>query len=114
MYPSRKAAYLAFQSFKCGIGQDFYVWRPTGLDQLGRQDSKRTVVGRKGLVEAGHSPAYRGCLLHEIHIQTHLGKVKGSLNTGHTPANYQHRASLGTLLSSHTLLPNKMYSSNRN
>ena len=39
------------------ISKNFDIWRPTGLNQLGRQDSERTVVGREGLVQLGHHAA---------------------------------------------------------
>jgi hypothetical protein len=39
------------------ICENLYIWRPTGLNQLGRQDSERTVVGREGLVKLSHDTA---------------------------------------------------------
>jgi len=41
-----------------GVCNDFYIRRPTGLYQLGRQNSDGTVVGWKGLVQARHDTAY--------------------------------------------------------
>jgi hypothetical protein len=37
---------------------------PADLDQLGRDDSHGTVIGREGLVELSHNPADGGEFLH--------------------------------------------------
>ncbi len=41
-----------------GVCNDFYIRRPTGLYQLGRENSDGTVVGWKGLVQTCHDTAY--------------------------------------------------------
>ena len=41
-----------------GVCNDFYIRRPTGLYQLGRENSDGTVVGWKGLVKTCHDTAY--------------------------------------------------------
>ena len=55
-----KGTGFSFQGKEFGVGKNFDIGRPTGLDQFWRQDSERAVVGREGLVQLGHDPADGG------------------------------------------------------
>jgi hypothetical protein len=55
-----KVTWFSFQGKELGVGKNFDIGRPTGLDQFWRQDSERAVVGREGLVQLGHDPADGG------------------------------------------------------
>ena len=54
---SFESTWFPFKGKQVSICENLYIWRPTGLNQLGRQDSERTVVGREGLVQLGHHAA---------------------------------------------------------
>ena len=54
---SFKITWFALDGKQISICKNFDIWRPTGLNQLGRQDSERTVVGREGLIQLSHYPA---------------------------------------------------------
>jgi len=43
-----------FYTIDFSIAQDLYVWMPADLDQFGRENSHRAVIGGKGLVKLGH------------------------------------------------------------
>jgi hypothetical protein len=49
--------WFPLQGKQISICENLNIWRPTGLNQLGRQDSERTIVGWKGLVKLSHYPA---------------------------------------------------------
>ena len=53
----REVAGLALDPGEIGVAQNLDVWRPTGLNQLGRENSERAVIGGEGLVQLGHHPA---------------------------------------------------------
>ena len=54
---SFEISWFPLQRKQICIGKNLDIWRPTGLNQLGRQDSERTVVGREGLVQLSHHAA---------------------------------------------------------
>ena len=54
---SFKITWFSLNGMKITICENLYIWRPTGLNQLGRQDSERTVVGREGLIQLSHHAA---------------------------------------------------------
>ena len=49
-------------------GEKFYIQMPADLDQLGRDNSHGTVVGRKSLVQLGHDPADSRVFLQQIDL----------------------------------------------
>ncbi len=57
MYPCQKVTRIAFDTYKVSIGDNFYIGRPTGLNQFGSQNSDRTVLCGKGLIKLGHGTA---------------------------------------------------------
>jgi hypothetical protein len=48
---------LTGNAFKVCIGDQLNVQMPADLDQYGRDDSHRAVIGGKCLVQLGHDPA---------------------------------------------------------
>ncbi len=54
---SFKITRFSLEGMQITICENLDIWRPTGLNQLGRQDSERTVVGREGLVQLSHDTA---------------------------------------------------------
>ena len=52
-----KVSCFPFYTFNFSIGEDFYIWMPADLDQLGCEYSHGAVIGRKGLVKLGHMAA---------------------------------------------------------
>lgn len=54
---SFKITWFSLEGKQITVCENLYIWRPTGLNQLGRQDSERTVVGREGLVKLSHNAA---------------------------------------------------------
>jgi hypothetical protein len=75
---------------KIRVTDYFDIWRPTGLYQLRRQDSKRTIIGRKCFIELGHGTAHSRSLFHQIDVISKFGEIKGSLHTGDTTADDHH------------------------
>ena len=47
---------LSLYTLYFGIGEDLYVGVPADLDQLGRENSHRAVIGGVGLVQLSHVP----------------------------------------------------------
>jgi hypothetical protein len=52
-----EVAGVALDAFKIRIGDQFDVQMPADLDQYGRNNSHRTVIGGKRFVQLGHNPA---------------------------------------------------------
>ena len=48
---------------------------PADLDQFGREDSHRAVIGGKSLVKLGHVPANARSFLNQINLETGSGKI---------------------------------------
>jgi hypothetical protein len=89
-YFSFKITSLTLKREKISVTDYFDIWRPTGLYQLRRQDSKRTIVGRKRFIELGHGTADSRPLFHQIDIIAKFGEIKSSLDTGDTTADNHH------------------------
>jgi hypothetical protein len=53
---------------------------PADLDQLGRENSHRAVIGWKGLIELGHVTADARPFLNQVHFEPGSGEVKRGLN----------------------------------
>jgi len=54
---------------------------PADLDQFGREDSHRAVIGGIGLIKLSHLAANGGRFLNQINPITRIGKIQGGLNT---------------------------------
>jgi len=87
-----ESARFAVQGKKIGVGKNFNIWRPTGLYQLWRQDSERTVIGRESLVQLGHYPADRSRFFHQVDVIPQFGQIQGRLHTGYPPSDDHYRA----------------------
>jgi hypothetical protein len=94
---------LEFQ--KIAICQKLNVQMPADLDQFGRDNSHRTVVGGEGLVQLGHQSADGGRLFHEVHQVSGVGKIQGCLHSGDTASHNQNGPADA---SSHVVLLNKL------
>jgi hypothetical protein len=94
---------LEFQ--KIAICQKLNVQMPADLDQFGRDNSHRTVVGGEGLVQLGHQSADGGRLFHEMHQVSGVGKIQGCLHSGDTASHNQNGSADD---SSHFVLLNKL------
>jgi hypothetical protein len=69
---------------------------PADLDQFGRDNSHRAVVGGKGFIQLGHGPANSRRFFHYINIEPRIGKIQGRLHAGNTAAD-NHNGSLRRL-----------------
>ena len=85
---SHEVARLALQINQLGQGEDFDIRIAARLNQLGCEDAKGTVVGGKGLVQAGHDTADGPGFLNQIHLVAKFSQVKGGLDTGHAAAGH--------------------------
>ncbi len=65
-----KFSCFPFYTVNFSICQNLYVGMPADLDQFGRENSHRAVIGGKGLVKLGHMAANAGPLLHQINLIT--------------------------------------------
>jgi hypothetical protein len=62
---------------------------PADLDQLGRQNSHRTVIGWKGFVKLGHVAADAGRLLDQVNLKPRCGKIERCLNAADSSTYHQ-------------------------
>ena len=60
---------------------------PADLDQFGRENSHRAVIGGKGLIQLGHMAADARPFLNQINLKTGSGKIKRGLDTTNSAAN---------------------------
>ena len=77
---------FSLQGNQISISKNFDIWRPTGLNQLGRQDSERTVVGRESLVQLSHYTADGRRFLNQVDVVPQIGQVESCLDPGDTAA----------------------------
>jgi len=96
-----KIAWLSVQGKKISVAQNFNIGRPTGLYQLRREYSKRTVVGRKGFIQLCHVAANGGFLFDQVNLETLFSQVEGGLHTGDPSADNHNRSND---FSSHAML----------
>jgi len=75
-----KVPCFSFYTVNVSIGQDLYVGVPADLDQFGRKNSYRAVIGGKGLVELGHVAANGRRLVHQIDLKTRRSKIERGLD----------------------------------
>ena len=62
---------------------------PADLDQFGRKNSHRAVIGGIGLIQLGHLAANGGRFLNQVNPITRIGKIQRGLNTA-DPATDNH------------------------
>ena len=68
------------------VGEDFDVRMPADLDQFRCENSHRTFVGGKGLVELCHVSADAWRFLDQIDLEASVGKIKRRLNAANPSA----------------------------
>jgi hypothetical protein len=61
---------------------------PTGIKQLGRENSDGAIVGGKRLVQLGHLAPDAGKTLHKLHLEAHFGQIQSGLYPGDSTADY--------------------------
>jgi hypothetical protein len=74
------------------------------LDHFGCENSGGTIIGREGLVELGHVPAYARRFLNQIYLEAGSGQIEGSLDPA-DPAAYDHYISKIVLCETFARLP---------
>ena len=72
---SFKITWFPLDGKQITICENLYIWRPTGLNQLGRQDSERTIVGWKGLVQLSHYAANGRRFLNQVDVVPQISQV---------------------------------------
>jgi hypothetical protein len=91
----REISSFAFHTLDFREGQEFYISMSSHLDQAGRDNSHRAVVGGEGLVQLAHYTANGRGPLHQINIVTTIRQIQGCLHTGYTTTNNQYRSAFG-------------------
>jgi hypothetical protein len=71
---------------KIRISDELDIQMPADLDQFGGDDSHRTVIGRKGLIQLSHGPADGRGFLEEIDVISRIRQIQGGLHPCDTPA----------------------------
>jgi hypothetical protein len=87
---SGKVSRVPFEIQKFSIGEQFDIQMPADLDQFGGNNSHRTIVGGKRLVQLGHEPPDRRRFFHEVDIVTRFCQIKCRLHAGDTGAYYHY------------------------
>jgi hypothetical protein len=88
--PHGEIARLARDALDLGHRQNINVEVAAGLDQLGRHDAHRAVVGREGLVELRHRPADGRACIREIDLEAGIGQVERCLHPTDARAHHEH------------------------
>jgi hypothetical protein len=65
---------------------------PTDIQQLWRENSYRTIISGKGLVQLRHFPADAGILFNKMDLNTHVPQIQGGLHAGDTASYDQNLA----------------------
>jgi len=66
------------------------------LDHFGCKYSSGTIIGREGLVELGHVPAYARGLLHQAYLKAGISQIEGSLDAADPSANDHYISEIST------------------
>ena len=85
-----EVAGVALDAFKIRVGDQFDVQMPADLDQYGGDNSHRTVVGGKCLVQLGHDPANRRGLFEKVDIISRVRQIQRTLHAGDAAADHQY------------------------
>ena len=88
----REVAGRSLHAGDLGVGHDLDVGVPVALDELGRLDAHRAVVGREGLVQLRHLPADGGGLLHQVDLEAGRRQVQRRLDAADAAADHHHVA----------------------
>ena len=72
-HPELKSTHFTAHLFNLAVGQEIDFGMPTGIQQLGRENSDGAIVRGKGLVQLGHLAANARQCLHQVDLDTHLG-----------------------------------------
>jgi hypothetical protein len=81
-YSGSETARLSLNVFHFAVGEQFNIRVLPDSHELWRKDARRTVVGRKGLVQLGHAAADSRFGLHQIYFVAGLGQIQRGLDTG--------------------------------
>jgi hypothetical protein len=74
--PDLEMAFLSFYIFDFSQCDQFDVDVPADLDQLGRNNSHGTVIGRKGFVQLGHGTADARTFFQQVNIIAGVGQIQ--------------------------------------
>jgi hypothetical protein len=86
--------FFAFNVLDLGEGEQFNVKMPADLDQFRGDNSHGTIIGRKGLIQLGHSPTNRRRFFNEVYIISRVCQIKGGLHARNA-ATYDKNRSYG-------------------
>lgn len=75
-----EVAWFTFYFFKIRVGDQFYVKMPADLDQYRGDNSHRTVIGGKCLVQLGHDTTNGGRFFKKIDVVPGIRQIKGGLH----------------------------------
>jgi hypothetical protein len=81
---------VALDAFKIRIGDQFDVQMPADLDQYRGDNSHRTVIGGKCLVQLGHDSANGRGFFKKVNIVTRVCQVQRALHAGDPAADNQY------------------------
>ena len=93
----RKVAWLAFDTLEFGVGHHLDIEVSAALDQLGRENAHRAVVGGESLVQLRHHPADRGALVEQVDFEAGLRQIERGLDTSNASPDDQHCADAALL-----------------
>ena len=68
-----KRTHFTAHLFNLAVGQEIDFGMPTGIQQLGRENSDGAIVSGKGLIQLGHLAANARQRLHQMNLDTHFG-----------------------------------------
>ncbi len=80
-----KPSRLSVKINQLGQGDDLDGRMAGHLDQPWRDHTGGTIVGREGLIQAGHDSAYGWTSIEEVDEETGPGQVQGRLHSGDPP-----------------------------
>ena len=68
-----ESTHLTAHLFNLAVGQEIDFGMPTGIQQLGRENSDGAIVRGKGLVQLRHLATNARQCFHQVDLDTHLG-----------------------------------------
>jgi hypothetical protein len=92
-----KISFRAFNRFNFRTRDQVDVEMPADLDQFGRDNSHRTIIGGKGFIQFTHHTADGRGLLDQVNQISGFGQVQGRLHAGN-PGTHNHHGSINLTL----------------
>jgi hypothetical protein len=83
-------SFRAFNRFNFRTGDQVDVEMPADLDQFGRDNSHRTIIGGKGFIQLTHDTADGRGLLDQMNQISGFGQVQGCLHAGNSGTHHHH------------------------